>query len=292
MAGLEVEEIIETDGEAVFSTYVTPNRPDLLSVIGVAREVSALLNVPLKPPKPAFEEADVEAHALARVDIESPVNCPRYSARVITGVRIVDSPEWMQKRLITAGLRPINNIVDATNYVLLELGQPLHAFDYDLLADHHIIVRQAEPGERIVTIDGEERLLDPDILVIADPQHAVAIAGVMGGSDTEISSITRNLLLESAHFNRLSIRRTARKLGMSTESSYRFERNVDPGLTVYALDRAAELIQAAGGEGAIARGVVDQDGLLANGVSDAQAVHDSGIGSGEVCDDYCRPVEG
>ena len=256
MAGLEVEDIIDAAGQKVFSTYVTPNRPDLLSMVGVAREVSALLANPLKPPKPEVREGDVKASDLAKVDIESPANCPRYSARVITDVQVVESPGWMQERLIAGGLRPINNVVDSTNYVLLELGQPLHAFDYDLLADHHIIVRQAEPQERITTIDGEERILNPDMLVIADPRRAVAIAGVMGGSDTEVNSRTRNVLLESAHFNRLSIRRTARALQMTTEASYRFERGVDPELTVYALDRAAELIQETGG-GTIARGAVD-----------------------------------
>lgn len=255
MAGLEVEEIREADGETVFVTYVTPNRSDLLSMIGVARETSALLDIPLKPPQVSLVEGETPADSLAKVEILSPVNCPRYSARVITGITIADSPEWMQKRLLAAGMRPINNVVDATNYVLLEFGQPLHAFDCDLLADHHIIVRQAEPGEKIITIDGEERTLDPDVLVIADPKHAVAIAGVMGGSDSEVNLRTKNVLLESAHFNRLSIRRTARKLGMSTEASYRFERGVDPNLTVQALDRVSQLIQETGGT--IAQGVID-----------------------------------
>lgn len=256
LSGLEVEEITEVEGEKVFSTYVTPNRPDQLSVVGVAREVSALLRTAFKPPKHEFSEGDTPASELATVDIESPVNCPRYSARVITGAEVTESPQWMQKRLIQGGMRPINNVVDSTNYVLMELGQPLHAFDYDLIADHRIIVRQANPGERITTIDGEARALDPEILVIADPKHAVAIAGVMGGFDSEVSWSTKNVLLESAHFNRLSIRRTARALGMSTEASYRFERHVDPELTVYALDRVAQLIQQTGG-GTIAKGIVD-----------------------------------
>lgn len=251
-----MEEIRETDGDAVLVTYVTPNRSDLLSVLGVAREVSALLDLPLNAPCPSLDESDTGASSLASVEILSPVSCPRYSARILTGITITDSPVWMQRRLLAAGMRPINNVVDATNYVLLELGQPLHAFDYDLLADHRIIVRQAKAGERIVTIDGEERTLDEDVLVIADPKHAVAIAGVMGGLDSEVSERTTNLLLESAHFNRLSIRRTARKLGMSTEASYRFERGVDPELTIRALDRVSALIQETGG-GEIARGVID-----------------------------------
>ena len=256
LSGLEVEEIVEVEGQKVFSTYVTPNRPDQLSMVGVAREVSALLATAFKPPKPGFSEGDMPASQLAIVDIESPINCPRYSARVITDVKVTESPDWMQKRLIAGGMRPINNVVDSTNYVLMELGQPLHAFDYDLVTDHRIIVRQANPGEKITTIDGEERALDPEMLVIADPKHAVAIAGVMGGFDSEVSWSTNNVLLESAHFNRLSIRRTARALGMSTEASYRFERHVDPELTVFALDRVAELIRKTGG-GTIAKGVVD-----------------------------------
>ena len=256
LSGLEVEEIVEVEGRKVFSTYVTPNRPDLLSVVGVAREVSALLGTAFKPPKPELAEGDTPAAELVTVDIESPVNCPRYSARVITDTKVTSSPEWMQKRLIAAGMRPINNVVDSTNYVLMELGQPLHAFDYDLVADHRIIVRQANPGEKITTIDGEERVLDPEALVIADPSHAVAIAGVMGGFDSEVNWSTKNVLLESAHFNRLSIRKTARALGMSTEASYRFERHVDPELTVFALDRVAQLIQQSGG-GTIAKGIVD-----------------------------------
>lgn len=256
MAGLEVEDIREEAGQKVFSTYVTPNRPDLLSMVGVARDVSALLGTDLRLPKPAFQEDDRQASDLVSVDIESPKNCPRYSARVVLDTKVVESPAWMQERLIAAGMRPINSVVDATNYVLFELGQPLHAFDCELVTDHRIIVRQANPGERITTLDGEVRELNPDMLVIADPKHAVAIAGVMGGSDTEVTWQTRNILLESAHFNRLSIRRTARALQMSTEASYRFERGVDPSWTIYALDRVADLIVQMGG-GTIAGGVVD-----------------------------------
>jgi phenylalanyl-tRNA synthetase beta chain len=256
LAGLEVEEILEKDGKIVFSTYVTPNRSDLLSIVGVAREVSALLGTKFELPHPSITEGEIPIETLAKIDIESPQNCPRYSARVILDTKVVDSPQWMQERLTAAGMRPINNVVDATNYVLLELGQPLHAFDYDLVADHHIIVRQAFPGEKITTLDGEERGLDPSMLVIADSKRAVAVGGVMGGLDTEVTSNTRNVLLESAHFNRLSIRRTARTLQLTTEASYRFERWVDPNGTISALDRVAELIVATGG-GTIAKGVLD-----------------------------------
>ncbi|MCL6519587.1 MAG: phenylalanine--tRNA ligase subunit beta [Armatimonadetes bacterium] len=256
LAGLEVEEVTEIGDKLVFSTYVTPNRPDLLSIVGVAREVSALLGTQLNPPIPKLVESDTKASDLVKVDIESPINCPRYSARVVTDVKVGPSPAWVQERLVAGGLRPINNVVDATNYVLLELGQPLHAFDYDLVKNHHIIVRQAIPDERIVTLDGEERILNEEILVIADSERAIAIAGVMGGADTEVSFNTRNVLLESAHFNRISIRKTAKYLGMSTEASYRFERSVDPELTTYALDRVAQLIVEWSG-GSIAKGIVD-----------------------------------
>ena len=256
MAGLEVEEIHDVSGQKVFSTYVTPNRPDLLSVTGVARDISALLATEFRYPKAEIREECGDIDGMAKVDIESPVNCPRYSARVIKDVHVVDSPAWMQERLIAAGMRPINNVVDATNYVLLELGQPLHAFDYDLIADHHIIVRQARPQEKITTIDGEERELNPNMLVIADAKRAVAVAGVMGGFDSEVSSNTRNVLLESANFNRLPIRKTARALQMSSEASFRFERGVDPNLTIFALDRVIQLIQQTGG-GNIARGIID-----------------------------------
>lgn len=256
MAGLEVEEIKDIAGQKVFATYVTPNRSDLLSVIGVARNISALCDTPLKLPTVEATEGETEIQGLVSVDVQSPANCPRYSTRVITGVKIVTSPKWMQERLIAAGMRPINNVVDATNYVLLEMGQPLHAFDYDLVADHKIIVRQAAAGEKITTIDGEERELNPKVLVIADAKRPIAVAGVMGGFHSEVSSKTTNVLLESAHFNRLSIRRTARFLGMSTEASYRFERWVDPNITILALDRVAQLIQETGG-GMIAKGIVD-----------------------------------
>ena len=257
MSGLEVEEIHGVPGHEVFFTYVTPNRPDLLSVVGVAREISALLGTSFRPVKVELKEGDTPASDLAKVEILSPVNCPRYSARIIRNVKIVDSPMWIQKRLIAAGLRPINNVVDATNYVLLELGQPLHAFDYDLVTDHKIIVRQANQDEKIDTIDAEERALTPDMLVIADPNGAVAVAGVMGGLRSEVTSKTTNVLLESAHFNMRSIRKTARSLQMSTEASHRFERWVDPSTTILALDRVAELIILTGG-GEIAKGVIDE----------------------------------
>jgi phenylalanyl-tRNA synthetase beta chain len=193
---------------------------------------------------------------VAKVEILDDDLCPRYAARVVRNVRIAPSPAWMQQRLLAAGMRPINNVVDVTNYVMLELGQPLHAFDLDLLPNGHIVVRRARPGEKIVTLDGVERELQPDMLMICDATHPVAVAGVMGGSETEVTPSTRNVLLESAHFNPTSIRRTSQRLQLSTEASYRFERVVDPGGVVAALDRACELLEHIGA-GEPLSGVVD-----------------------------------
>ena len=252
MSGSEVEHM--RDG--VMEVKVTPNRGDTLSMIGLAREVSALSGVPVAYPDCSLPESGPDVNTLARVDIEAPDLCPRYAARVIRNVEIGPSPRWMSDRLEAAGLRSINNVVDVTNYVMLEFGQPLHAFDYALLRDHRIIVRRAAPGETITTIDGTERALGPDMLVIADAEHAVAVAGVMGGSDSEISETTTDVLLESACFDALSVRRTAKGLGMSTDASDRFERGVAPNGVVKAIDRAAKLLeQLAGGE--VAKGVVD-----------------------------------
>ncbi|HEY3413590.1 MAG TPA: phenylalanine--tRNA ligase subunit beta [Armatimonadota bacterium] len=252
MSGSEVEHM--RDG--VMEVKVTPNRGDTLSMIGLAREVSALSGVAMQYPDLSVPEWGPDVNTLARVDIEAPDLCPRYAARVVRNVKIGPSPEWLANRIEAAGLRSISNVVDVTNYVMLEFGQPLHAFDYALLQDHRIIVRRALPGETITTIDGVERALGPDMLVIADAKHAVAVAGVMGGSDSEISDTTTDVLLESACFDALSVRRTAKGLGMSTDASYRFERGVDPNGVARAIDRAAMLLaELAGGE--VAKGVVD-----------------------------------
>jgi phenylalanyl-tRNA synthetase beta chain len=238
----------------VFDIKVTPNRGDCLSVLGVARELAMRLRQSLPEREPKVAETGPAAESLVKVTLDDPALCPRYSARVVRGVKIGPSPEWAQRRLERCGLRPINNVVDATNLVMMELGQPLHAFDYALVkresdgsdgpecAVPEIIVRRAREGERLVTIDGEERSLTPDILLITDPSGPIALAGVMGGSSTEIHDGTAEVLLESAHFDPGTIRRGARALGMSTEASYRFERTVDPGGTVRALNRACELI--------------------------------------------------
>jgi len=256
MAGLEVEEIKEIEGDTIFDVKVTPNRGDWLSIVGVAREAAPLVGSRLKMPSPQVDGSGPAAADLIDISIDDPDLCGRYVGVMIRNVEIKESPEWMKERLTAAGMRPINNIVDITNYVMLELGQPLHAFDYSLLRGSRIIVRRAKPGESIVSLDDVERKLEPDMLVIADIERPVAIAGVMGGSDSEISSQTKDILLESANFTSTSIRRTSKRLGMVTESSYRFERGVDPSITAIAAMRAAELMRdLAGGE--VARGLVD-----------------------------------
>ncbi len=235
--------------EVVIDLNVTPNRPDALSLIGVAREMATYIksNVRLpesKPIKP-MEEPDFAPS----VTLEDQDLCPRYTAVVIKGVKIGPSPEWMAKRLEACGVRSINNIVDATNYVLLEFGQPLHAFDLDKLEEKRIVVRRAKPGEKITTIDGDERTLEDSMLVIADAKNPVAVAGVMGGLDSEVSEASTNILLESAYFDPPTTRRTSRKLGLSSEASYRFERGVDFETVIPASWRCVQLIlEYAGGK--------------------------------------------
>ncbi len=235
--------------ETVLELEITPNRPDCLSVMGVAREVAAMYGVPLRRPEVALREGGAPAAELATVDVRDTVRCPRYIARVVCGVHVAPSPAWMQRRLSLAGLRPINNLVDVTNFVLLECGHPLHAFDYDRLADRRIVVRTAEAGERMTTLDGTERELDPETLLIADADRPVAIAGVMGGAGSEVGAGTQRILLESAYFLPAGIRRTSRRLGLTTESSYRFARGTDIEGAGWASRRAAALVaELAGGE--------------------------------------------
>lgn len=254
--GAEVSKALDLE-EVVFEVGVTPNRGDCLSHLGIAREVSALTGVPIRIPSWQFQENGPPVQSLTSVQILDPELCPRYSARIIQGVRIGPSPLWLKRRLQAVGVRPINNVVDITNFVMMELGQPLHAFDYDLLEGRRIVVRQAREGEGLRTLDGVEHFLSPEMLVIADATSPVAIAGIMGGAASEVGPDTRNVLLESANFNPLSIRRTSKILGLTTEASYRFERYVDREGTVRALDRAAYLILETG-NGVVARGVVDE----------------------------------
>ncbi len=242
--------------ETVLELEVTPNRPDCLSLIGIAREVAALLGKPLKVPSPVVKEESRPVESLVGVTIDDATGCPRYTGRVISGIAIAPSPPWMQRRLSAAGTRPINNIVDVTNYVMLECGQPLHAFDYDLLEGHRIVVRRAKAGEAMSTLDGSAREINPEMLMIADGSRPVAVAGVMGGAGSEIRDATKTVLLESAYFKPSDIRRTSKQLGLSTDSSYRFERGVDIENVDWASRRAAQLMVELAG-GVAARGVLD-----------------------------------
>ena len=234
-------------GECRIEVEVTPNRPDWLSHWGVARDVACLLNVEAKLPE-LNVPATVPAPANL-VTVEAPDLCPRYIGRLIRGVKIGESPDWLKERLSSVGLRPINNVVDITNFILMELGQPMHAFDADLLKESRVIARRARAGETIVTLDGSKLELTPDNLVIADAEKPMALAGVMGGEYSGVTEKTVNILLESAVFNPSNIRATSRKLGISSDSSYRYERGADYDMADYASDRAAQLImELAGGE--------------------------------------------
>jgi phenylalanyl-tRNA synthetase beta chain len=242
--------------DTVYDIEVTPNRPDWLSVVGIAREIAALTGNPLRMPEVAPCSGNVPVENLASVVVEATDLCPRYTARVIRGVKIGPSPAWLKQLLEKVGLRSINNVVDVTNYVLLELGHPLHAFDYNLLRGHRIVVRRAANGEQYEAIDDSKHELNSEMLVIADADRAVALAGIMGGKNSEINDATTDVLLEAAYFNPPNIRRTSKRLGLSSDSSYRFERGTDIEGLVFATNRAAALIQqCAGGE--IARGMID-----------------------------------
>jgi phenylalanyl-tRNA synthetase beta chain len=247
MAGSVVESVSQAGTNMVFEFEITSNRPDCLSHIGIAREIAALYKRPMKAP-PRRRKLDILVQKLPySVEIRDADLCPRYVGLVLSGVRVGPSPEWMQRRLEDAGMRPVNNIVDITNYVLLEMGHPLHAFDFKLLRQGKIIVARASEGQKIATLDGIERLLDQEMLLINDGEGPVAIAGVMGGQNSEISGDTDTVLLECAYFKPESIRRTSRKLGLSTEASFRFERGADWDLTVPAIARTCYLIEKLAG---------------------------------------------
>jgi phenylalanyl-tRNA synthetase beta chain len=242
--------------DAVLEIEVTPNRPDALSHLGIAREVSVLTGKALRRPELKLTEGSGAASDRIKIRIEDPVRCPRYAGRIVEGVSIGPSPAWMASRLKVCGVRPINNVVDVTNYVLLEYGEPLHAFDLDRLAGPEIIVRTARPGERMTTLDGKERVLDPEDLLICDRDAPQALAGVMGGGDSEVSSNTKRILIEAANFQPSSVRRTAKRHGLHTEASHRFERGMDVNAIPDAVDRAAALI-AQLSRGTVLRGRVD-----------------------------------
>jgi len=240
MAGLEVTAVEKKDNDVIFEIETTPNRPDWLSHMGVAREVAAITKKPLRIPK--VKSPPVAKTKAAKIKIEDKEACAFYSGRVIKDVFVDPSPKWLIKRVESIGLRPVNNIVDITNFVLFETGQPLHAFDFDKIAGGEVMVRRARKGEKIVTIDGVERTLDEKILVIADSKRPIAIAGIMGGKDTEVTEYTENIFLESAYFDPYVTRRAALLLGLGSDSSYRFERGVDPKGIVPASDRASCII--------------------------------------------------
>jgi phenylalanyl-tRNA synthetase beta chain len=254
--GLPCEGIKSFDDDVVIDVEITSNRGDCLSYIGVARELAAATGGKLKMPAVKLDESAGDVADLAAVEIAEPDLCGRYTARIIEGVKVRPSPDWLKNRLKVIGLRSVNNVVDATNYAMMETGQPPHAFDYEKITRGRIIVRKAFAGEQIISIDGSKCRLAPDMLIIADPQGPVAIAGVMGGADTEVSDTTTTILLEDAYFDPLSVRKTSRKLSLPSEAAFRFERTVDIEMVDWASKRAAQLItQVAGGK--VAKGVID-----------------------------------
>ncbi len=241
--------------DTVLSLKITSNRPDLLGIVGIAREIAALYRTALREPELSYPEAEPAAE-LTSVEIEDPADCPRYVARILHGVEDRPSPLWLQARLLKAGLRPLSLVVDATNYVLVELGHPLHAFDQQKLREGRIVVRRARAGEGLRTLDGVERDLSPEVLVIADAKRPVAVAGVMGGAEAEVGPGTRDVLLEAAAFSPVRVRRSARAVGLRTEASLRFERNLSPEMADIASRRFCSLL-ARTGKAKIARGAVD-----------------------------------
>ena len=256
MAGLAVEGIERIRDDHILDFDLTSNRPDALSHFGIAREAALICGTALTPRAVTLTEGDEPAEAAASVEILDPDLCPRYAARVVRGVKVGPSPKWLADRLESIGQRSVNNVADITNYVMFELNQPTHAFDLNLLHGHRIIVRRPHAGEEITTLDGFTRQLAPEMLIIADADRPVAIAGVMGGADTEISESTQDVLIESAYFNPASVRHTARSLGMDTEASYRFARGADYEGQVRAADRVARMIaEIAGGQ--VLKGAID-----------------------------------
>lgn len=238
------EDVANLISDTIFEIGLTPNLGHCCSVIGIARELSALTGSPIiYPAINLMEDQSLHTPELVRVEIKDIKKCPRYACRVIKDVKVVPSPEWLKQRLKACDIRPVNNIVDITNYVFLEFGQPLHAFDYDLITDSKILVRSAQEGEIFITLDDKERILADEDLLICDVEKPIAIAGVMGGKNSEVGPATQNILLEAAYFNPQSIRKTGKRLGLQTDSSKRFEKGSDPNALLWALDRAAMLLQ-------------------------------------------------
>ena len=254
--GKNVVDVLDLKDDVV-EFEITSNRPDCFSMLGIAREAAATYKIPFRYPEIIVQEkAGENAADYVSVEIKNPELCPRYAARVVKNVKIKPSPRWMRKKLRAAGVRPINNIVDITNYVMIEMGQPMHAFDIDCIAERKIIVRNAKEGEQITTLDGTVRNLDSSMLVISDPQKAVAVAGVMGGENSKISENAEAILFESATFHGSNIRVTAKKLGLRTDASSKYEKGLDPNMAWDAVNRAAQLVEILGA-GEVVKGVVD-----------------------------------
>ncbi|GAC1622004.1 MAG: phenylalanine--tRNA ligase subunit beta [Ktedonobacteraceae bacterium] len=250
------ERLSDILGEVVLDFSIKAHRGDLSSVIGIAREVAALTRQELRIPQPIIHEQGKPAPEMAQVTIEAPDLCPRYTARIISDIKLGPSPSWMGRRLLAAGMRPISNVVDITNYVMLEFGQPLHGFDYDLVRQRHIIVRRAHEGETLTTLDDVKRKLTPDMLLITDPEGPTAIAGVMGGAISEVNAKTTTILLEAANFNAVNVRRTSTALGLRTDASSRFEKGLDPELTIVGANRAVQLMVELA-DGTVNPGIID-----------------------------------
>ncbi|MCP4748426.1 MAG: phenylalanine--tRNA ligase subunit beta [Desulfobacteraceae bacterium] len=249
--------------DPVLDIDLTPNRPDCLSFLGVAREIAGFTNTGIRRPVLSSSlKGNGNINDYSSVTIESPDHCPRYAARLLDGITVGPSPFWLQDRLMSIGLRPINNLVDITNYVMMETGQPLHAFDFDNLEENRIVVRTARQSEPFTTLDGKQRVLEDDMLMICDGKKPIAIGGVMGGLNSEIEKKTKRVLIESAYFDPISIRKTAKRLGLGTDASHRFERGVDPHGALYAIDRAAQLMVQHGGARLIGE-TIDQKTKLA-----------------------------
>jgi phenylalanyl-tRNA synthetase beta chain len=256
MAGFAVDAVEPMRDDHILDFDLTSNRPDALSHLGIAREAALVCGTSLIPRTVTLNEASERADAVAAVEILDPDLCPRYAARVVRGVKVAPSPKWLVDRLESIGQRSVNNVADITNYVMFEMNQPTHAFDLNLLHGRRIVVRRPRAGEQITTLDGFTREIAPEMLVIADADRPVAVAGVMGGADTEINERTEDVLIESAYFNPSSIRHTAGALGMDTEASYRFARGADFEAQVRAADRVAEMIaEIAGGQ--VLKGAID-----------------------------------
>ncbi|MBN1546400.1 MAG: phenylalanine--tRNA ligase subunit beta, partial [Syntrophaceae bacterium] len=253
--GLELSKALDLD-DTVMDIGITPNRSDCLSIIGMAREIAALTGSTVKYPDITFNETTEDIDGITSVTIEDPDLCPRYTARILKDVKIGPSPFWMRQRLEAVGLRSINNVVDVTNFVMMEFGQPLHAFDFRFLEEGRIVVRRSHAGEPFVSLDEKERILRPDTLMICDGKKPVAIAGIMGGLNSEVKDDTAMVLLESAYFQPSSIRKSARWLGMGTDAAFRFERGIDPEGVVRALNRAAQLIAETAGA-VVCKGIID-----------------------------------